>query len=69
MIKQITLENNLIKTYAETEGIRYKIQKIGTEEVYDEAIDLPNEVRASKGLETYYYFETKIKVEENETEE
>lgn len=69
MIKQITLENNLIKTYAETEGIRYKIQKIGAEEVYDEAIDLPNEVRISKGLEPYYYFETNIKVEENKTEE
>ena len=64
MIKQEFI-NGLIKTYAEKDGVRYKIHKVGTEEYYDEAIDLTNEVRIEKGLEPYYYEETNIIVEED----
>lgn len=47
----------LYKTYSDE---NYKIQKVGTEEIYDEAIDVENS--------TFEYVETDIKIEEDITE-
>ena len=46
----------------------YKIHKIGTEEYYDDAIDLPNDVRESMGLAPYLYEPTEIPVEKEDPE-
>lgn len=67
MIKQEFI-NGLIKTYAEKDGVRYKIHKVGTEEYYDEAIDLLNGDRILKNLPPYTYEETDILVEEEKEE-
>lgn len=49
---------NLYRTYSD-EG--FKIQKIGTDEIYDEAIDVEGA--------PFYYFETMEKVETPEEEQ
>ena len=49
---------NLYRTYSD-EG--YMIQKIGTDEIYEEAIDVETA--------TYEYVETEQKIEDNEVEE
>lgn len=55
IIETITLNNRqFIKTYS-NEG--YYIQKVGTEEIYSEAIDIPTA--------NYEYIETDQKIEED----
>lgn len=69
MIIQEKLTNSLMKTYAETNGKRFYIKKIGTNEFYDIAIDLSNDVRVSKGLPIYQYEETTQEIETEKIEE
>lgn len=61
------LDDGSIKTYAITNNVRYKIHKVGTDEIYDEAIDLPDDIRISKGLPLFYYEETITEVEDIST--
>ena len=48
---------NLYKTYSDE---NYKIQKVGTDEIYDEAIDIENS--------GYEYIETTERIEDEENE-
>lgn len=47
----------------EINGKRYKVRR-NDGELFDEAKDLPNEMRVAKGLEPYTYTATDIEIDE-----
>lgn len=59
IIETITLNNRQFKKTYSDEG--YYIQKVGTEEIYSEAIDIPTA--------NYEYIETDKKIEEDSESE